>query len=567
MVTWISHDLRTPLASMRAMAEALEDGVATDVSGYHAKIITQTDQMAEMINDLLELSKIQEGSLHLSSVPLHLYDLVSDAIADLTPLAAKKRLTVDGTSVGNPVVRGDAPTLSRAVRNLILNAILYTSEGTTVRISMTLRDGNAVIEVADHCGGIAAEDLDNVFIPGWQKDPGRTANGYSGVGVGLSMAASIIGAHQGSLCVRNTQGGCCFTASLPLVEATRGDASPSNTPTPSAAPEKKPEMARIHGWAGLAGMVAVAIAVIASELTAAAVSPSLSPVTAVGSTVVDALPPGIKDWAIEQFGTADKSVFLISMVLIIAVVAAAAGILEHRWRRAGAAVVLLFGFAGILAVAGRPQASTMAFAAPVVALVLGVMLVSVLIDRLAAWQPRTLDNAHSVRPGPVARRRFLVGVGAGAAVAAVAGAAAAGVRNSQSLVAQSRSRISLPPPRSTTEPGDEQITGSAGGPGDSGAAELPAGADLGVDGVAPLVTPNDNYYRIDTALVVPVVDPDTWRLRVTGMVEREVELTFTELLAMPLKESYITLACVSNVVGGDLIGNAKWLGWPVRELL
>jgi len=230
MVTWISHDLRTPLASMRAMAEALEDGVATDVSGYHAKIITQTDQMAEMINDLLELSKIQEGSLHLSSVPLHLYDLVSDAIADLTPLAAKKRLTVDGTSVGNPVVRGDAPTLSRAVRNLILNAILYTSEGTTVRISMTLRDGNAVIEVADHCGGIAAEDLDNVFIPGWQKDPGRTANGYSGVGVGLSMAAGIIGAHQGSLCVRNTQGGCCFTASLPLVEATRGDASPSNTP-------------------------------------------------------------------------------------------------------------------------------------------------------------------------------------------------------------------------------------------------------------------------------------------------------------------------------------------------
>ncbi|MHA7273812.1 molybdopterin-dependent oxidoreductase [Arthrobacter sp. TMT4-20] len=311
-------------------------------------------------------------------------------------------------------------------------------------------------------------------------------------------------------------------------------------------------MRRTNGWAALSGLVAVLLAVIAAELTAALVSPSLSPVTAVGSIVIDVLPPGVKDWAIETFGTADKLVFLGTMFLIIASMAAAAGILEYRWRRAGAAVVLAFGLAGIAAVAARPQSSTPAFAAPVVALVLGVMLISVMIDRLAAWHPRTAADGGV--PGPVARRRFLVGVGVGGVVAAVSGAAAAGVRNSQSLVTVAREQISLPRP-------------SASANRASAAAVLPAGADLGVDGVSPLVTPNDNYYRIDTALVVPVVDPVTWRLRVTGMVDREVELSFDELLTKPLIESYITLACVSNVVGGDLIGNAKWLGWPVRDLL
>ncbi|MBG6180587.1 molybdopterin-dependent oxidoreductase [Arthrobacter sp. CAN_A1] len=311
-------------------------------------------------------------------------------------------------------------------------------------------------------------------------------------------------------------------------------------------------MARTNGWAALSGLIAVSIAVIAAELTAAVVSPSLSPVTAIGSTVIDVLPPGVKDWAIETFGTADKLAFLVVMFLVMAVAAAGAGVLEYRWRRVGAAVVLTFGLAGIAAVAARPQASTASFAAPVVALVLGVMLISVLTDRLLAWQPRRAADVGV--PAPVARRRFLVGVGAGGVVAAASGAAAAGLRNSQSRVTNARERIALPRPTASATPTRAAVV-------------VPAGADLGVDGMAPLVTPNDDYYRIDTALVVPVVDPNTWRLRVTGMVEREVELTFDELLAMPLVESYITLACVSNAVGGDLIGNAKWLGWPVRELL
>ncbi|MBG6180588.1 sensor histidine kinase [Arthrobacter sp. CAN_A1] len=218
MVTWISHDLRTPLASMRAMAEALEDGLATDASSYHAQIISQADQMAVMINGLLELSKIQEGSLHLSSEPLHLYDVVSDAIADLMPLAAQRGVAMDGAGGDNPVVLGDGPLMSRAVRNLILNAVLYTGEKTSVQISLARMGGNAVLKVADECGGIAAEDLERVFIEGWQKSPRLEESGYTGTGVGLSVAAGVINAHRGSLAVENTPDGCCFTAVLPLAE-------------------------------------------------------------------------------------------------------------------------------------------------------------------------------------------------------------------------------------------------------------------------------------------------------------------------------------------------------------
>lgn len=99
------------------------------------------------------------------------------------------------------------------------------------------------------------------------------------------------------------------------------------------------------------------------------------------------------------------------------------------------------------------------------------------------------------------------------------------------------------------------------------AAPIPAGAALKVDGISPLITPNADFYRIDTALVVPQVDPAQWRLHIHGLVAHEVTLTWDELLALPLVEAAATLSCVSNDVGGDLIGNAVWLGYPIRELL
>ncbi len=178
LVSWVSHDLRTPLASMRAMAEALEDGVATDVSGYHRKIIVQADQMAVLVNDLLELSKIQAGTLELNAARLDLYDLISDAIADLAPLAQRRNISIDGDQVRSTFAAADAASLGRAVRNVILNAILYSREGSTVRIAVREKaagpDGRWVsIAVQDQCGGIAPEDLAHLYTPGWQGDRGR----------------------------------------------------------------------------------------------------------------------------------------------------------------------------------------------------------------------------------------------------------------------------------------------------------------------------------------------------------------------------------------------------------
>lgn len=311
-------------------------------------------------------------------------------------------------------------------------------------------------------------------------------------------------------------------------------------------------MMRRRTWAAVSGALSVGLGVIGGELAAAALSPSVTPVSAVGSTVIDVLPPGVKDWAIAWFGTADKAVFLVTIAVFIAVVALAAGVLEYRRAFAGRAIIVGFAVLGVLAVASRPQSSLVSFVAPVVAGLVAILVLNALIRALRAWT-RTADDGGA---GPLpARRRFLQGAGGAAVVAAATGAAATGVRSSQSVVTQQRSAITLPAPTETAAPPPPE------------GSFVPAGADLGIEGVSDLVTASDDFYRIDTALVVPVVDPAQWSLKVTGLVDREIEITFAELLALPLVERYVTLACVSNPVGGDLTGNARWLGWPVRELL
>jgi DMSO/TMAO reductase YedYZ molybdopterin-dependent catalytic subunit len=155
---------------------------------------------------------------------------------------------------------------------------------------------------------------------------------------------------------------------------------------------------------------------------------------------------------------------------------------------------------------------------------------------------------QSGAPAGTERRRFLQALGGGAVVATVGGVLAATLRGAAAGVSELRSKLSLPSPASAAPP-------------------VPAGAEIKLSGMGPLVTPNQDFYRIDTALTVPAVDPDSWVLRVTDLVEHEIELDFAALLAKPLIERHVTIACVSNEVGGDLIGNALWLGWPVRELL
>lgn len=296
----------------------------------------------------------------------------------------------------------------------------------------------------------------------------------------------------------------------------------------------------------------MAAGVVVGELVAALVSPALSPMTGVGGAVIDAVPPAIKDWAVAVFGTADKLALLVGMGLAIAALAALAGLLEWRRRFAGFAVIGIFGVVGLVAVLGRAQVTGNAMALPLLAAATGILVLRWLMSRLRDW---TTSATAGERPAPAAepdpgpdRRRFLHALGGGAVVATVGGALAAGLRGAAAGVSEIRSRLALP---------------SAASP----ASPVPAGAELRLDGMDPLVTPNRDFYRIDTALSVPAVDPNTWVLRVTGMVEREIELDFATLLAKPMTERHLTIACVSNEVGGDLIGNALWLGWPVRELL
>lgn len=316
------------------------------------------------------------------------------------------------------------------------------------------------------------------------------------------------------------------------------------------------------GWAAAAGVVAVGTGLALGELAAGLMSPSLSPVTAVGGAVIDAVPPGVKDWAISLFGTADKAALLGGMGLLIAALAALSGIVELRRRFAGVAIIAVFGAVGLVAVLGRAELTVNAIPAPLLAAAVGMVLLRWLIRRLGEWQtdagrdagPHAGPDAGPPPGGtdpaaqPPSRRRFLQALGGTAAVAAAAGVLAATFRGAAAVVNEARSKLALPVPASPAPP-------------------IPAGAEVLLDGVGPLVTPNKDFYRIDTALRVPVVDPAQWTLKVSGLVEREVSLDFAALLAKPLIERHVTIACVSNEVGGDLIGNARWLGWPVRELL
>jgi DMSO/TMAO reductase YedYZ molybdopterin-dependent catalytic subunit len=294
--------------------------------------------------------------------------------------------------------------------------------------------------------------------------------------------------------------------------------------------------------AAAAGAVSVAAGVAVGELLASLISPSVSPLTAVGGAVIDGAPPWLKDWAIAVFGTADKLALLVGMVLVIAGLGAAAGLLEYRRRFAGVAVIAAFGAVGLLAVLTRAQSTPGALPPPFMAALVAALVLRALVTRLAA------DAAIRAEGGPVRRRGFLRAMAAAGAAAAAGGGVAGVLRGASAAVNERRARLALPPAASPAPP-------------------IPEGAAFDTEGITPLVTPNKDFYRIDTALSVPLLDADAWVLKVTGLVEREIELDFAALLAKPLTERHVTIACVSNEVGGNLIGNALWLGWPVRELL
>lgn len=300
-------------------------------------------------------------------------------------------------------------------------------------------------------------------------------------------------------------------------------------------------------WAALCGVVAGIAGIGISDLAAWLAAPAGSPLAAVGSVIIDLLPAGLVNFGKDYLGTADKPILLVIVALGVVALAALGGVAELRRKGAGAAVFALVAAVGLVAVALGSGTDVAAYVPTVVGLLLGFMLLSTLITRLRRWQPARAALGQ-VGPADPARRGFLVATSVFAALAAAAVVGGRVLVGAANRVSAARSGIRLPPPGTS-------------------APAVPPGADLGLKDLSPYLTPNADFYRIDTALQVPVIDPTTWSLRVVGMVEEEVEMTFDELLGQPLVEHVATLTCVSSEVGGNLVGNATWLGYPIRELL
>ena len=219
LVAWVSHDLRTPLAGLRAMAEALEDQVVVDprtVSQYHSQIRREVNRLTAMIDDLFELSRIHAGALRLSRRMVGLEDVVAEVVASTEPVARAKGVRLTGAAVRGMPVFIDAAEMGRALRNLVTNAIRHTPSDGTVDVLAEVQSGLACVSVSDACGGIPPEDLPRVFDVAFRGESARTPGPQEGAGLGLSIARGIVEAHSGQIAVRNIGPGCQFLVRLPL---------------------------------------------------------------------------------------------------------------------------------------------------------------------------------------------------------------------------------------------------------------------------------------------------------------------------------------------------------------
>jgi DMSO/TMAO reductase YedYZ molybdopterin-dependent catalytic subunit len=352
----------------------------------------------------------------------------------------------------------------------------------------------------------------------------------------------------------------------------------------------------------LSGVLTAAVALGVAQLVAGITGPLGGPINAIGEVAINHTPIPVKEFAIAHFGSRDKDSLVTGILVVLIIAAAVAGALAVRRLWQGLAVLALFAAAGVAAAVSQPGAAG-TDVLPTLAGMTAAAIALILLTRSAraALRPssqKVTDGLpptggvlvtpelpaigrpeSSVPPGPPAkqeppasrelvpgpgrpspeppngperlsgssRRRFLI-TGAGVAVVAAAGGGAVQLLLGRFSVASSRARVRLPAPAVA-------------------ARAVPAGAQLRVSGLSPFFTPNSQFYRVDTDLVVPQVAPESWTLRIDGMVRSPVEITFDELLRTPLTEADITLVCVSNVVGGPYAGNARWLGAPLATLL
>jgi DMSO/TMAO reductase YedYZ molybdopterin-dependent catalytic subunit len=293
--------------------------------------------------------------------------------------------------------------------------------------------------------------------------------------------------------------------------------------------------------AAVAGLVAGALGLAAAELLAGLVPGAPSPILAIGSLLIAVQPPNAKQLVVDLFGTSDKLVLSVAVAIGALVLAALLGLLERRRPRWGQVGFLALGIFALFA----------AFRDPLFDKLLAVVA-AVIATALSTWSlPRlmrlaTPTDAATARLLDFDRRRFL-----GTSVALAGAAATSGIIGRVLLERRASAAVSVPP-----LPAAQQS-----------AAPLPNGAQLDVDGITPLVVPNGEFYRIDTSLLTPRLDAGSWQLSVEGMVDKPYTLNYAQLLEMPIFEQYVTIACVSNEVGGNLVGNALWRGVRLLEVL
>jgi DMSO/TMAO reductase YedYZ molybdopterin-dependent catalytic subunit len=329
------------------------------------------------------------------------------------------------------------------------------------------------------------------------------------------------------------------------------------------------------------GLITAVVSLGAGQLVAGITGQAGSPVVAVGESAIDLTPPPLKNFAISAFGSHDKTVLVSGILALLAVFAAAIGVAALRRLAYGLAGLAVFTAIGLAAVLTRPDTGPGDVLPALVGAVAGafvmVRLVHAAGSRVPAraardapptagpagrpasagsrpdsgpgggWVPAAAPAPASANAPAPRRREFLVTGSVAVAVAGV-GAIAGRALAERSSVSQARAAVRLPAP----------VTPARG---------LPAGVDLGIRGLSPFVTPNGQFYRVDTALILPEVAPSTWHLRIHGMVAKEITLSYHDLLKLPLLEDWVTLTCVSNPVAGPYVGNARWLGTSLGRLL
>ncbi len=316
---------------------------------------------------------------------------------------------------------------------------------------------------------------------------------------------------------------------------------------PPDAPTASPEVGIGRPVAGAAGLLAVGVALGVGDLVAGLVAPPSSPVLVVGDQAIRLTPEWLKEFATSTFGVHDKQVLLAGMAVVIAVIAVLGGLLSRRSPAPGIALVVVLGLVGATCAAASPTFTPVALVASFAALVAGVatfVALHTLARRAAtaAAPAPAVPAPGTVDPDPTRPRRRLVlgllGALAGAGITAFVG------RSLAAAQAAEASRAAVGPLPSPTP----------------GAATPPPGADFATSGTPTWITPNADFYRIDTALQVPQISTSDYSLRIHGMVDREIVLDYDQLRGRALLEAPITMTCVSNDVGGNLISNAVFVG-------